>query len=367
MEDNTLKTNVSENTSTNEEKIKQGSETSICSKCGSAFDLNAGFCPYCGTPKTPPKPVCAKCGGELLENQLFCPTCGHKVGEEIKSKPKNKKMAGIKIALLIAIPVILVLAGVIAAILIVNDSKIDSISFPNKSMELLVDESATNPYKILPEKKQDKKVEWSSSNPEVATVSADGTVLAVGEGDCTITVSRGDKHDDFSVHVFSKFEGNLIKGKYQEAYEGAKDDKQKEQAFAENLAAVESAYATSVLKDPSSFVLNDVYYDSAKKRLVMKISGNNSFGAKVTNYWLFAWDSSGSKWFYFTSVSDLKKEEYNSWDDEDDKLEKAIDNLGRDYISETMLKGLKLDKSAIKRINKMFEEGKLDEVKLIKT
>lgn len=366
MEDNTLKTDVSETTSTNEEIIEQGSETFRCSKCGSTFDPNSSFCPCCGTPKNPPKPVCAKCGGELLENQIFCPTCGHKVGEEIKSKPKNKKLSGVKIALLIAIPIVLIVAGIITTILIINDSKIDSISFSNKSIELLVDESATNPYTILPAKKQDKKVEWNSSNPEVATVSADGTVIAVGEGDCTITVSRGDKHDDFSVHVFSKFEGNLIKGKYQEAYEGAKDDKQKEQAFAENLAAVESAYAASVLKDPSSFVLNDVYYDSVNMRLVMKISGNNSYGAKVSSYWLFSWNSSESKWYYFTSVSDLKKEEYNSWDDEDDKLEKAIDNLGREYISVSMQKGLKLDKSAIKRINKMFEEGKLDEVELIK-
>lgn len=363
MEDNTVNADVSENSATIENESEKESSVSVCAKCGATLESDSDFCPKCGTPKKNPKSFCAKCGADLKEDQIFCPKCGHKVGDAINISTNDKKTSGNKNYLKILIPVAVVVIAIVSTILIIKDSKIDSISFETKSMELFIDDSVTNPYTILPAKKQDKKVTWNSSDPSVATVNADGTVTAVGEGDCVITVSRGDKHDEFNVHVYSKFEGNLIKGNYSEAYKNAKTDEEKELVIAENLAAVESAFITENLKDPTSFVLGDVYYDSNNSRIVLIVSANNSYGGRVSSYFLFK--QYGNDWEYYTSVSDLEEEEYYKWDDYDDFIEKAARNLGREYISESLKEGTKLDKSSIQRINTMFEEGKLENVKLI--
>ncbi|MBR3461475.1 MAG: zinc-ribbon domain-containing protein [Clostridiales bacterium] len=365
MEENTVNSDLAENITANEEVTEQRDLNTICVKCGAVLDSDSDFCSKCGTPIIKSKLFCEKCGAEVKEDQAFCPKCGHKVGTPVNNNSKAKRSSGIKSYIKILIPVALIVIAVITTIVIINDSKIDSIAFETKTMELLIGESTTNPYSILPAKKQDKKVNWYSSDPSVASVSVDGTILAVGEGDCTITVSRGDKHDEFNVHVLSVFEGNLLKGNYLEAYEAAENDEQKELVFAENLAAVKCASVINSLKDPSSFVLKEVYYDSDNTRIVLRISGNNSFGGRASSYWLYRVNEYTGEWSLFVCVPDLEKEEYYTWDDADDILDKAFNNLGRDYISESMKNGIQLDKSAITRINTLFEEDKLDDVKLI--
>ncbi|MDE7088978.1 MAG: Ig-like domain-containing protein [Prevotella sp.] len=44
----------------------------------------------------------------------------------------------------------------------------------------------------MPENTTDKSVSWSSSNPEIATVNADGRVSVLKDGYCVITVSTLD-------------------------------------------------------------------------------------------------------------------------------------------------------------------------------
>ena len=100
-------------------------------------------------------------------------------------------------------------------------------------------------------------------------------------------------------------------------------------------------------------------------QLVLYISGANSYGASVSSYWLYTWDNDDKEWDYFCSVSDLDNEEYGKYDDEDEKLEILFENLGRTTIKNTMNQGIKLNKDAVKRINTMFEEDKLDSVEFI--
>lgn len=338
-------------------------QKTLCSKCGRELGNDVDFCPSCGTPKIVPKAFCAKCGAELADGQEFCHKCGHKMGDPVESTAikGNKTNKPINFALLLPVAAIIIIA--IVAIVIVNGNKINSIELAEENAVLMADEALEVKYTILPEKKQNKTVKWTSSDDSIATVDASGNIIARGPGDCKITVSRGKISDSIDVHVQSKYEGNLARCNYQDAYLNATTDEEKEAVIFENLVAVESAFAADNLKDRKSFVLNDAYYDKKNNYLVLEVGGKNGFGATVTNYWLFT--KTSGKWEYFCAVSDLKEEEYYSWDDLEDKIEKLAENLGRDYIKTAAKNGDKLPREGISRINSLFEEDKLHDVKLL--
>ena len=54
---------------------------------------------------------------------------------------------------------------------------------------------------ILPEEAEDTKASWSSSNTQVVTISQDGIVTAVSEGNAVITVSAGGKSATCTITV----------------------------------------------------------------------------------------------------------------------------------------------------------------------
>lgn len=153
-------------------------------------------------------------------------------------------------------------------------------------------------------------------------------------------------------------------GNYINAYNIATFN-EKKLILAENIAAVQSAVVVDALKDPTSFQLRDAYYETSSNNLVLYVLGANSYGAKVSSYWLFTREDDATEWSYYCSVSSLQDEEYKSYDDSEDRLEKLFNNLGRIRIRSAINNGLKLDKAAIKRINKHFEEDRLDEITLI--
>ena len=66
-----------------------------------------------------------------------------------------------------------------------------SISISSSSLDLEVGHSATLSATVLPENATNKNKEWSSSNPNIATVS-DGLVTAVSPGTCVIKVKTVD-------------------------------------------------------------------------------------------------------------------------------------------------------------------------------
>lgn len=52
--------------------MPQATATMSCRHCGNALDLDARFCPTCGTPVE----RCANCNAALLPDALFCAECG---------------------------------------------------------------------------------------------------------------------------------------------------------------------------------------------------------------------------------------------------------------------------------------------------
>lgn len=286
-------------------KTKESMET--CTKCGTVFNEGQAFCAKCGTPRGGVKKnVCGKCGAELQEGQEFCSKCGQKAGLIVESNVST----------------------------------------------------AINQFNAGVEEANAKK----KKAPLITAVSIVVLVLLVIVG-----IILAPK-------IFMGAEGYMEQGNYEKAYQKAKKDDDKLAVQVENLVAVQSAFAADNLKDPSSFSLRDAYYlestDSdgkSEKNLVLYISGANSYGASVSSYWLFIWDADDREWEYYTSVSDLSKEDYESWDDSDEMIEKLLNNMARDDIKEAMNSGFKLKKDSVKRINRMFEEDVLDEVELIET
>ena len=67
---------------------------------------------------------------------------------------------------------------------------------------------------VLPEDATDKTVTWTSSNPAVATVDANGTVHAVVPGEATITATAGDNTATCAVKVTAKPSDGLLAGKF---------------------------------------------------------------------------------------------------------------------------------------------------------
>lgn len=278
--------------------------TDVCANCGAPLGDGQAFCPKCGTAKNAPKKnVCGKCGAELQDGQEFCPKCGQKAGLAVD-------------------------AGVSSAINQFNAGV-------NKTNEA----KKKKPMKMI-----------------VAAVVA-VAVIAVG----ALVAPK----------IFVSVDDLCAQGNYEKAYAKAGAD-EKMEVLAENIAAVQSAFSADNLKDPNSFELRDAYYHETTnsdgailKRLVLYISGANSYGAKVSSYWLYTWSEDDPEWDYYCSVSDLSDEEYSSYDDTDEKLEKLLNNLGRSIIKTAMSDGIKLSKDSVKRINAMFEADTLDEVKLL--
>jgi len=57
-----------------------GGGLKACVACGAQIAADAGFCPKCGKPQTPPTKACVKCGAQVPADALFCPRCGTGLG-----------------------------------------------------------------------------------------------------------------------------------------------------------------------------------------------------------------------------------------------------------------------------------------------
>lgn len=306
--------------------------TDVCAKCGAPLGDGQMFCPKCGTPKgAPAVKTCPKCNTELADDQVFCPKCGHKAD----------------------VPV---------------DAALNSaISQFNEGIEKINSARKKLPKKIL-----------IGAIAAVVVIIAGVSIVPKMLIDTAGYIEQGDYEKAYS-KAKTKEEQQMVadaymsKGDYKRAYQIAPDNESKELVKIENIVAYYCAYSANNLKDPSSFELRDAYCNlgtnddgSTTGQLVLYISAANSYGAKVTNYWLYTYDNEENEWQYFCSVSDLENDEYSVYDDDDDKLEKLLDNLGRTSIKKTMQNGQKLNKDGVKRINKLFEDDKLDDVSLIK-
>ncbi len=71
----------------------------------------------------------------------------------------------------------------------VNPIGVSGVQLDKSTLELVINASNKLNATILPENASNKNVVWSSSNPNIAYVSSDGTVLATGIGSADVTVT----------------------------------------------------------------------------------------------------------------------------------------------------------------------------------
>lgn len=305
MDNNDLNANETSQTEVVEESNVKTSQNAIkiCSNCGFELMEEQTFCPNCGTPKEKNN-ICGKCGAELSDGQEFCHKCGQKAGLTVDD-------------------------NVLSAINQFNDN-INGKKHKRKPIHIII------------------------------------TVI------CIVAILGLAAFKFVIPKIFIDMEGYLEKADYEKAYQKAKTESDKSEVIIENAVAVQSAVYAEKLKDPSSFYLRDAYYlettnydDESMICLVLYISGTNGFGANISSYCLYTWDNDFCEWEYITSVSDLSDDEYSYYDDEIDTLEKVLDNTARIFIKDAISDGVKLNKKAVKRINKMFKDDVLDEVELL--
>jgi len=81
---------------------------------------------------------------------------------------------------------------------------VKSVSINKTSLELYPGENATLIHTILPENADNQDITWSSSSPDVASVAANGLVIALKTGETKITVTTIDGNATATCTVFVK-------------------------------------------------------------------------------------------------------------------------------------------------------------------
>ncbi|MBQ5402141.1 MAG: Ig-like domain-containing protein, partial [Bacteroidales bacterium] len=70
---------------------------------------------------------------------------------------------------------------------------VESIAFEHDEYTAFLNDSYPLQVTVLPENATDKTITWSSSNPDIVSVTQDGIVTGLGDGKVTITARAGDK------------------------------------------------------------------------------------------------------------------------------------------------------------------------------
>lgn len=171
----------------------------VCAKCGAVLNDDYAVCPSCGAPVTAAAPqpeevterICSKCGTALDEGQNFCPKCGQSVTSVSPAAKlaKNRKLPLIGIAAAVLVVIIAIV------LILTRDTPVETVTLREKELTLAVGEHVSLVYTVAPDDATAPAVTWSTSNESKATVE-DGTVYAVEEGTCTITVSSSNGKTD---------------------------------------------------------------------------------------------------------------------------------------------------------------------------
>lgn len=165
-------------------------------------------------------------------------------------------------------------------------------------------------------------------------------------------------------NVFVSVDELCEQGKYEEAYKKASSEDEKISVIAENAIAVLSVDIIDAMYDADSFKIRDGYYLGSvedgvlKETVVIKEQGSNRLGGQTTSYCLFVYSEDDGCYKYWGSYSDISSE---SSDDFYDEICKGIIKGAVSGDVDTV----KLDKTQINRINKMYEDDSLYDVEFI--
>lgn len=156
-----------------------------CPKCGEMFSDTYKTCPFCQE-------------DEELHSGKHIKTGGRRVGG---AKARPKVGGGVVVACLVLV------LGLVACTIFgsqftelftggKNDTPVQALTLSQRNADLTVGSTVK-----LTASGGESTVSFSSSNEAVATVSADGTVKAVGEGSAVVTAKAGDLTASCSVAV----------------------------------------------------------------------------------------------------------------------------------------------------------------------
>lgn len=164
-------------------------------------DRKPTFCPYCGTQTDDRNNLCERCGNALpwKEQQRVVPedplvVYKRQIYEPAASRPAREMSSQLR-SVLVVLLILLLVAGAVFGVIWwkLSPGWVRQISLPEASLELKLLQSTSLRCSIYPETAADTPVTWNSSNENVVTVAADGTLQAVGVGSCTVTVQAQKK------------------------------------------------------------------------------------------------------------------------------------------------------------------------------
>ncbi len=164
--------------------------------------------------------------------------------------------------------------------------------------------------------------------------------------------------------LFNSPDKLMAKGEYEKAYTAVSSESDKSDVVAENAVAVCSKICADKLGS-SSFKLKDAYYDSEYGWVVLEVESESGFENDEVKYWLFSYSKKSSEFKFLEKYSDLEKESVSYFDTQSERTQKLIDNLCKEVIKQTENAGNKLPTEGVTRINQLYKEGKLNNVKLI--
>jgi hypothetical protein len=135
------------------------------------------------------------------------------------------------------------------------------------------------------------------------------------------------------------------------------------EVLGENIVAYLSNETSDSLKDPTSFLLRDAWFvgtyveddDLVKMQAVLYVSGKNSYGGTVSNYWFYVYNKNDEDFELWGTTSTLNPDK-----DDDDYY---VGVLCKMIIEDDNV--TQLDKSSVKNINTFFDEATLDQVDML--
>lgn len=254
---------------------------------------------------------CSKCGAQLKEGTRFCGDCGAKIegAEAPASASRQKRRLNSKPIVGIAAAIILVALGI----------------------GIVIPEITATPEQLI------------------------------GQGRYEAAYQKAS--DEEKPEVLSRIIGH---GQFQVAYDSVADD-QKDDVLVANLAAYCSRSLLDGLKDPSSFVLRQIYFDKNLHEMILEVSANNSSGGRVSNWYDYRFIEDDNEYKLYVSISDMSDETvYKYADSSDEKLEKLLKNAARENMRTIMgNKEMKIDSAFVDGVNELFESGDMGKVELI--
>jgi hypothetical protein len=230
---------------------------------------------------------------------------------------------------------------------------------------IVIPEVTATPQDLLEQGKYEKAYQKADDEdkPEIFTAILD-------EGEYEIALSLAGDDAKLQVRALGCAIG---KGEFEWALANAPTDELKTQVLVANAVATALPEIQEGAKDSKSVRLSEGYYlydssqsGSLQDALIMKISGANTYGQTVQNYYVSTYGSGAYE--YYTNVTSLSQETiYKYLDTTAEKVEKALKNLVRTYISDALKDSdtVELPSAFVDGINTLIEDDRVDEVVLI--